>query len=55
MKKNLGIIMIVLGALMLIISYFTDFLVDYNSYQAISLLMIILGIVAHIYITKRSV
>ena len=42
-KKNLGIILIVLGALMLIISYFADF-VDYNFYN----------IVTHIYVTKRS-
>lgn len=53
MKQNLGIILIVLGALMLIISYFCD-LVDYNLYNIGALLVIIAGIVSHIVITKRS-
>lgn len=53
MKKNLGIILIVLGALMLIISYFADF-VDYNFYNIGALLLIIVGIVTHIVMTKRS-
>ncbi len=52
-KKNLGIILIVLGALMLIISYFADF-VDYNFYNIGALIIIIAGIVTHIYVTKRS-
>ena len=53
MKQNLGIILIVLGALLLIISYFAD-LTDYNFYNIGALLIIIAGIVAHIAITKRS-
>ncbi len=53
MKQNLGIILIVLGALMLIISYFADF-VDYNFYNIGALLLIIVGIVTHIVMTKRS-
>ncbi len=53
MKQNLGIILIVLGALMLIISYFADF-VDYNFYNIGALLIIIVGIVTHIVMTKRS-
>lgn len=53
MKENLGICLIVLGALLLIISYFFE-LVDYNWYQVGALCMIIAGIVAHIVITKRS-
>lgn len=53
MKQNLGIILIVLGALMLIISYFAD-LVDYNFYNVGALLIIIAGIVTHIVMTKRS-
>ena len=53
MKKNLGIILIVLGALMLIFSYFFD-LMDYNFYNVGALLIIIAGIVAHIVVTKRS-
>jgi len=53
MKQNLGIILIVLGALMLIISYFADF-VDYNFYNIGALLLIIVGIVTHIVMTKSS-
>jgi len=52
-KQNLGIILIVLGALMLILSYFVD-LVDYNFYNIGALLVIIAGIVTHIVMTKRS-
>ena len=53
MKQNLGIILIVIGSLLLIISYFTD-LVDYNFYNIGALLVIIAGIITHIVITKRS-
>jgi len=61
-KQNVGIILIVLGALLLIISYFSAKfnlgalanLVDYNWFQLLSLVLIIAGIVTHIVITKRS-
>ena len=53
LKKNLGIILIVLGALLLIISYFVD-LVDYNFYNLGALLIIVAGIITHIVQTKRS-
>ena len=53
MKQNLGIILVELGALMLIISYFAEF-VDYNFYNIGALLLIIVGIVTHIVMTKRS-
>lgn len=53
MKKNLGIILIVLGALLLICSYAFS-LEDYNFYNIGALLLIIAGIVTHIYVTKRS-
>lgn len=61
-KQNLGIILIVVGALLLIISYFAAKLnlgffadlVDYNWYQMFALLLIIAGIVSHIVIAKRS-
>lgn len=52
MKKYLGIVVALLGALMLVVSYFVD-LVDYNYYQVIALFLIIAGIVAHIEINKR--
>jgi hypothetical protein len=52
-KQNLGIILIVLGALLLIVSYFAD-LVDYNYYNVGALFIIIAGIVTHIAMIKRS-
>ncbi len=51
MKKYLGIILIVLGALLLILSYFAD-LVDFNFYNVGALFLIILGIITHIVVTK---
>jgi hypothetical protein len=61
-KQNLGIILIVLGALLMIISYFSAKLnlgfmadlIDYNWFQMFALLIIIAGIVTHIVIAKRS-
>ncbi len=53
MKNYIGIAAITLGALLLVISYITGSLVDYNSVQAIALLLIVAGIVAHIIVTKR--
>ncbi len=55
MKKYSGIILIVLGALLLVISYLTKELVDYNWYQTLCLLLIIGGIITHIVVTKKSV
>ena len=53
LKQNLGIILIVLGALMLILSYVCS-LEDYNFYNIGALFVIIAGIVTHIAVTKRS-
>ncbi|MBR4130391.1 MAG: hypothetical protein IKU02_05620 [Bacteroidaceae bacterium] len=52
-KLNLGIILIVLGAVLLILSYVLS-LEDYNFYNFGALLLIVIGIVVHIYITKRN-
>lgn len=52
-KQNLGIILIVLGALLLILSYFVG-LQDYNFFNFGALLIIIAGIVTHIVMTKKS-
>jgi hypothetical protein len=54
MKQNLGIIIIVLGALMLIFSYYPFDLVDYNFYNIGAFIIIVAGIVTHIVVTKRS-
>lgn len=53
MKKYIGIILIVLGALMLILSYFADF-VDYNLYNVGVLVLIIAGLITHIVLTKKN-
>lgn len=53
MKNYMGIVAIVLGAILLVISYLTGSLVDYNWVQILALLLIVAGIVAHIIITKR--
>lgn len=53
MKNYIGIAAIVLGALILVISYFTRTLVDYNWVQALALVLIVAGIVGHIIVTKR--
>lgn len=52
-KQFLGLALIVLGALMLILSYVCS-LEDYNFYNFGALLIIIAGIVTHIVITKKS-
>ena len=52
-KQYLGLALIVLGALMLILSYVCN-LEDYNFYNIGALLVIIGGIVAHTVLTKRS-
>ena len=54
MSKYLGIILIVLGALLLIVSYLTKELVDYNWYQILCLLLVIGGIITHIIVTKKE-
>ena len=45
--------MIVLGALLLIVSYVAQ-LTDYNWYQLLCLLLIIGGIVTHIIMSKKN-
>lgn len=53
MKKYSGILLIVLGALALIVSYFADF-VDYNWYNVSALLLIIIGLITHIQVSKKA-
>ncbi len=53
MKNYIGIVLIVLGALLLVVSYFSGTLVDYNWVNILALLLVIVGIVAHIIVTKR--
>jgi hypothetical protein len=57
--KYLGIIMLVIGALILVLSYATDkFLnsgaVDHNWIQGIALLFIIAAVPTHIHVTGKA-
>jgi uncharacterized membrane protein HdeD (DUF308 family) len=53
MKKYLGVLLIVLGAIVLLISYLAE-LVDFNPVQFSGLFLIIAGLIAHIFLTKNS-
>lgn len=53
MTKYLGVAMIVLGTIMLVISYLTKTLVDWNPYQLLSMIVIIAGVALHIYFLKK--
>ena len=52
MKKYSGIGLIVLGALLLVLSYFVDFK-DYNWYNVGSFLIIVIGLILHIRVNKK--
>ena len=50
--KNLGVLLIVLGTLILVLSYFESW-VDYNWVNGSAVLVIILGLIVHIVMNKR--
>lgn len=50
--KNLGLIMIILGAIILCLSYALNW-VDYNWVDGTALLVMILGLIVHIIMNKR--
>lgn len=54
MAKFYGIALIVVGVIMLVVSYLSSILVDYNWYQMIALLFIIGGVVAHIITLRKQ-
>lgn len=53
MEKYIGILMIILGAIVLVISHFLQW-VDNNFVQFGALALMILGLIAHIFITRRK-
>jgi len=53
MKLYSGIICAILGALLLILSYFVGW-VDYNFVQLIGILLVIGGIALHIYVNYKK-
>lgn len=52
LKKNLGILLIVLGTIVLILSYFCGW-VDVNWLNGLALLFVVAGIVVHIIMNKK--
>lgn len=50
--KNLGVLLIVLGTLILVLSYFLNW-VDYNWVNGAAVLVIICGLIVHILMNKR--
>lgn len=53
MTKYIGILLIVLGAILLLVSYLCEW-VDNNVVQFSGLGLILLGLIAHIVVTKRT-
>jgi len=53
MKNYLGILLMVIGTIVLFISYCLEW-VDFNPVQFSALALIIAGVIAHIFITKNS-
>ncbi len=53
MSKYLGVLLIVLGAIILLTSYFME-LVDYNFVQFGAFGLMVVGLIAHIFIQKRE-
>lgn len=51
-SKNSGILLIVLGTVVLILSYVCNWL-DYNWPNAVALLAIVVGIIVHIIMNKK--
>ena len=54
MKQYLGALLIILGTIMLVVSYLTGVLIDLNWYQGIAMALIILGVALHIYMMKKA-
>ena len=53
MKLYSGIIVAIVGAVLLVLSYFLD-LVDYNWFQFLSVALIIAGIALHIFVNYKK-
>ena len=53
MTKYAGVCAIVIGTLILVLSYFLDW-VDYNWVQGIALVCIIGGLIAHIILSRKA-
>ncbi|MBQ0048860.1 MAG: hypothetical protein KBT12_01270 [Bacteroidales bacterium] len=54
MTKYLGVALVVLGTIMLVISYLSQTLVDMNFYQLAAIVAILVGVVLHIYFLRKA-
>ena len=54
MTKYLGVALIVIGTIMLVISYLSQTLVDMNWYQLLAIVAIIAGVAVHIITLKKA-
>ncbi|WP_455250279.1 hypothetical protein [Porphyromonas sp.] len=54
MKQYLGIIVMLIGALLQIFTYFTDQVENANTYLGIGLVLVVLGYLGHIVMTKKA-
>lgn len=54
MKQYIGIIVMLLGALLQLFTYFTDQVENANTYLGIGLILVVLGYLGHILMTKKS-
>lgn len=54
MTKYLGVLLIVLGTIMLVVSYLSETMVDWNWFQFTSLGIILCGVVVHTILLKKS-
>lgn len=54
MNKYLGVALIVLGTIMLTVSYLTQTLVNFNWFQLLAIVAIIAGVAMHIVALRKS-
>ena len=55
MKKNIGVLCVILGAILLLLPVFISPMVDvldYNVYATIAFILIVGGLIAHIFLNK---
>lgn len=54
MGKYLGALLVIIGTIMLVVSYISGTLIDMNLYQWGAIAVIVLGVVLHITLTKKA-
>ena len=54
MKQYIGVIVMLIGALLRLFTYFTDQVEQANTYLGTGLVLVIVGYIIHIVISKKS-